>query len=424
MILFLFVILAVLLAIGTPVFIGLSLASFLAFGIYTDTTLTILAQRMFSGIDKFSLLAVPFFILGANIMKKGGIAERILDLAITLVGSVKGGVAYATQLSSMFFGAISGSSPATVVAIGNLMYPSLIERGYGENFSIGLITSSGSVALLIPPSISAIVYASVTGVSVGALFMAGLGAGIIYGVAYMVYIWIYCKRNDVPTEKRASMSEILQSAKRASWALGIPVIIIGGIYTGIFTPTESAAVAAVYAMIVSLFIYKEMNFKDLYDVAIDSAISTSQVMLLLAGASIFGYILTMGHAPQTLASLIGQDVSPIQFLLYVNVILLLAGMFIDGSSAIIIMAPLLFPIATSLNIDPIHFGVIMVANASIGMFTPPFGLNLFVAQSQTKLSLTNVMKGVLPYVGISIIALLLITYIPSISLLIPKLVYG
>lgn len=424
MLLFLIIVLAVLLFIGTPVFVGLSFASFLAFAFFTDTTVTILAQRMFAGIDKFSLLAIPFFILGANIMKKGGIAERILDLALTLVGSVKGGVAYATQLSSMFFGAISGSSPATVVAIGNLMYPSLLEKGYGERFSIGLITASGSVALLIPPSISAIVYASVTGVSVGALFMAGLGAGIVYGAAYMVYIWFYCRKHDVPTEKRATMKEILHSTRRAGWALGIPVIIIGGIYTGIFTPTESAGVAAVYAMFIALFIYKEMDLKDLYKVAIDSAISTSQVMLLLAGASIFGYILTMGGAPQAIAGMIGENVSPLQFLLYVNIILLIAGMFIDGSSAIVIMGPLLYPIAMKLGVDPIHFGVIMVANASIGMFTPPFGLNLFVAQSQTKLPLTSIMKGVMPYVIISIIALLLITYIPQISLLIPRLVYG
>lgn len=424
MIFFLMVILAILLFFGTPVFVGLSLASFLAFGIYTDTSLIILTQRMFSGVNKFSLLAVPFFILGANIMKTGGIAERILDLALKIVGSVKGGVAYATQLSSMFFGAISGSSPATVVAIGNLMYPSLLQKGYGANFSIGLITASGSVALLIPPSISAIVYASVTGVSVGALFMGGLGAGIVYGAAYMIYIWFYCRRKDVPAEKRASRREILNATKRAAWALGIPTIIIGGIYSGKFTPTESAAVAAVYAMVIALFVYKEMDFKDLYKVAVDSAISTSQVMLLLAGASIFGYVLTMGHAPQTIAGLIGENVTALQFLLYVNLILLVAGMFIDGSSAIIIMAPLLYPIATKLGIDPIHFGVIMVANASIGMFTPPFGLNIFVAQSQTKLPVTRVMWGVMPFVIISIIVVLIITYIPQISLLLPRLIYG
>lgn len=424
MILFLGIVLAALLFLGTPVFVGLSFAAFLAFALFSDATLTVLAQRMFAGIDKFSLLAIPFFILGANVMKTGGIAERILHFALTLIGSVRGGMAYSTQLSSMFFGAISGSSPATVVAIGNLMYPSLIEKKYGDRFSIGLITASGSVALLIPPSISAIVYAAVTGASVGALFMAGLGAGIVYGLAYIVYIYFHVRKTNVPTEERSSLKDILISARRAGWALGIPVIIIGGIYTGIFTPTESAAVAAVYAIIIALFVYKEMSFKDLYKITIDSAVSTSQIMLLLAGASIFGYILTMGQAPQALASLIGGDVSPIMFLLYVNIILLIAGMFIDGSSAIIIMAPLLYPISTSLGIDPIHFGVIMVANASIGMFTPPFGLNLFVAQSQTRLPLTSVMRGVIPFVFISIIALLLITYIPQISLLLPDLVYG
>lgn len=425
MVAFLFSSLAILLFIGVPVFVGLSLSSLITYMFYTDSTLVVLAQRMFSGIDKFSLLAVPFFILGANVMKTGGIARRILDVALKLVGSVRGGAAYATELSSMFFGAISGSSPATVIAIGNLMYPSLIENKYGKNFSIGLIASSGSVALLIPPSISAIVYASVTGVSVGALFLAGLGAGIIYGLVYMVYIWFYCRKHAVPTDKRSSLKEILISIKNSSWALGIPVIIIGGIYSGIFTPTESAAVSAVYAIIIALFVYKEMSFKDLKKVAVDSAISTAQVMILLGAAAVFGYVLTMGQVPQTVARLIVErDLSANQFLMTVNITLLIAGMFIDGSSAIVIMAPLLYPIAINLGVDPIHFGVIMVANAAIGMFTPPFGLNLFVSQSMTRLPLTDVMKGVFPFVGISIVALLFITYIPQISLLIPRIVYG
>lgn len=424
MLIVLVLLLAIFLVMGAPVFIALAFSSFISFAFFSDTTLSVLAQRMFSGIDKFSLLAIPFFILGANVMKVGGIAERILKLALTMVGSLRGGMAYSTQLSSMFFGAISGSSPATVVAIGNLMYPSLYQKKYGDKFSIGLITSSGSVALLIPPSISAIVYAAVTGTSVGALFMAGLGAGIVYGLFYMIYIYFYCKKHSVPVEEKSSKKEILLAAKNAGWALGVPIIIIGGIYTGIFTPTESAAIAAVYAIVISLFIYREMDLKTLYKVSIDSAISTSQIMLLLAGASIFGYILTMGQAPQTLSMLIGNDISPVMFLLYVNIILLIAGMFIDGSSAIIIMGPLLYPIAMKLGIDPVHFGVIMVANAAIGMFTPPFGLNLFVAQSQIKIPLTQIIKGVLPFVFVSIAALILITYIPKISLLIPDLVYG
>lgn len=424
MLIILVILLAIFLLMGAPVFIALAFSSFISFAFFTDTTLSVLAQRMFSGIDKFSLLAIPFFILGANVMKVGGIAGRILNLALTLVGSLRGGMAYSTQLSSMFFGAISGSSPATVVAIGNLMYPSLYERKYGDKFSIGLITSSGSVALLIPPSISAIVYAAVTGASVGALFMAGLGAGIVYGLFYMIYIYFYCRKHAVPVEEKSTKKEIWQSAKNAGWALGVPIIIIGGIYTGIFTPTESAAIAAVYAIFIALFVYREMDLKTLYKVSIDSAISTSQIMLLLAGASIFGYILTMGQAPQALAMAIGNDISPIMFLFYVNIILLIAGMFIDGSSAIIIMGPLLYPIAMKLGIDPIHFGVIMVANAAIGMFTPPFGLNLFVAQSQIKIPLTQIIRGVIPFVFVSIAALILITYIPQISLLIPDLVYG
>lgn len=409
---------------GTPIFIALAFSSLLVFTFYTDVPLTVIAQRMFAGIDKFSLLSIAFFIFGANVMKTGGIAERILKLAFAVVGHLRGGIAFSTQLASMFFGAVSGSSPATVVAIGGIMYPSLKQQKYGNHFSAGLIAASGSVALLIPPSISAIVYSSVTGVSVGALFMAGFGAGILYGLIYLIYIYLYCRRKNIPVEKRRSLLEILKAAKEASWALGVPIIIIGGIYGGVFTPTESSAVAAVYGVLVALFIYKGLDWRGLYKIAIESVVSTSQIMMLLAGASVFGYIMTQGQVPQSIASSIGTDISPFMFLLILNIILLISGMFIDGSSAIIIMAPLLYPIAINLGIDPVHLGLIMVANAAIGMFTPPFGLNLFVAKSELKIPLLQITRGVMPFVVISILALAIITYIPQISLWLPKAVYG
>ncbi|HBT46287.1 MAG TPA: C4-dicarboxylate ABC transporter permease [Peptococcaceae bacterium] len=424
MIIALFILLFLLLAVSAPIFVALSFASLLAFALYTDMPLTVIAQRMFGGVDKFALMSIPFFILGANVMKSGGIARRILNFAYVLVGGIRGGLALTTELACMFFGAVSGSSPATVVAIGSLMYPALRDKQYDDKFSIGLITSSGSVALLIPPSISAIVYGAVTGASVGALFMAGFGAGIIYGLAFLLYSYYYAVKHGVPAGERSCLRDLWKATREASWALGIPVIIIGGIYSGIFTPTEASGIAAAYAILVSLFVYRELTLKELFRVSVQSAVSTAQVMILLAAASVFGWILTVGQVPQQLSNLItSYNLNAWQFLLAINVILLVAGMFIDGSSAIIILAPLVYPIAVKLGINPIHLGVVMVANASIGMFTPPFGLNLFVASSTAQIPLNRIFAGVVPFVLVSIIALIIITYVPDISLLLPRMVY-
>lgn len=343
----LFISLLILLVLGVPVFVSLGLSSLIAVAGFSDFPLMIIVQRMIGGVDKFSLMAIPFFILAANVMKTGGIARRILDWAGCMVGHQRGGMAVTTEVACMFFGAVSGSSPATVLAIGGLTYPKMVEQGYPKSFSTGLITSSGSVALLIPPSISAIVYCSVTGAS------------------------------------------------------------------------------AVYAIIVSLFIYKEMTLKQLWECCVASAGTTAQVMILLAAASAFGYVLTIGQVPQMLSALIvNADLSRVGFLLMVNLLMILEGMFIDGSSAIIITAPLLYNAALGLGIDPVHFGVIMVANAAIGMFTPPFGLNLFVAQPVTGNNIKDIMKGVLPFVAIAIFALMLITYIEPVSMIFPRLLYG
>lgn len=423
--LFLLLIFFLLVVVGAPVFVALSFSSFATLLFFTDLPLMVVAQRMLGGIDKFSLMSVPFFILGANVMKKGGIADRILKWSEVMVGSTRGGLAFTTIIACMFFGAVSGSSPATVIAIGGLMYPALKANNYDGGFNIGLITSSGSIALLIPPSISAIIYGSVTGASVGALFMAGVGAGLIYSVAYLIYAYIYARKNKIEPGRKTTSKEKIKATLSASWALGIPVIIMGGIYGGVFTATEASGVAAIYAILVSIFIYKEMDFKDLVQTCVDSAQSTAQLMFLLAGASIFGWVLTVAQVPQSLTNLIiGGNFGANTFLMLVNLLLLVAGMFIDGSSAIIITAPLIYPIAMQLGINPIHLGVIMVANAAIGMFTPPFGLNLFVAGPATGESMGNIMKGVIPFVIISIIALLFITYIPEISLFLPRLVYG
>ncbi|KAF5034320.1 C4-dicarboxylate TRAP transporter large permease protein DctM [anaerobic digester metagenome] len=425
MIAVLFITLFILLLMGTPVFVALTLSSILAILGFTNFPLMIVAQRLIGGIDKFSLMAIPFFIFAANVMKTGGIATRILNWAQTMVGAKKGGMAITTEVACMFFGAVSGSSPATVIAIGGLTYPKMIEKGYPKGFTTGLITSSGSVALLIPPSITAIVYGSVTGVSVGALFMGGLTAGLVYGLVYLAYIAWYARKHNIPADEPVTYWEKLKATKDAAWALGVPVIILGGIYSGVFTPTEAAGISVVYSIFVSIFIYREMTLKQLLECSISSAGSTAQVMILLAVASVFGWVLTIGQVPQSLSRMIlSANLGAAGFLLLTNLLMLVEGMFIDGSSAVVITAPLLFGAAMALGIHPIHLGVIMVANAAIGMFTPPFGLNLFVAQPVTGNDIKTIFAGVMPFILISLLALALITYVPAISLWLPRMIYG
>lgn len=421
----LFIALFVLLFLGTPVFVALGLSAVLALVGFSDLPLMGVAQRLINGVDKFSLLAVPFFIFAANVMKNGGIAKRIMNWAKTMVGSSRGSLAVTTEVSCMFFGAVSGSSPATVVAMGSMMYPELIKEKYPKRFSLGLITAAGSVAILIPPSINMIVYGTVTGASVGALFIGGIGAGLIYGLAYIVYCLWYAKKYNIPKGKKSTGREKWAATKDAAWALGVPVIIMGGIYSGVCTPTEASGVSALYAIIISMLVYREMDLKQLWKTCIDSVKACAQVMVMLATASIFSWVLTVGQVPQTVATLIAEaNFSPFMFLMMVNVLFLIAGMFIDGSSATIILAPLLYPVAESLGIDLVHFGVMMVANIAIGMFSPPFGLNLFVAQPVTGAKMKDIIVGVFPYLAISLIALIVITYVPQITLFIPRLVYG
>ncbi|WMM24873.1 TRAP transporter large permease [Tissierella sp. MB52-C2] len=413
----LFAILFVFLFSGAPVYIAMSFASVLSLYFFTSIPMEVVAQRMFSGIDKFSLMAVPFFILAANVMKGGGISKRILNLASKLVGHLKGGLAIAVVISCMFFGAVSGSSPATVVAIGGLMLPELLKAGYGEKFSLGLITSSPAVAVIIPPSIGMIVYGTVTGVSVGDLFIGGIGPGIVWGLVVILYCYFIAKKNNVPTQERASLKEVLIALKDAAWALGVPFIIIGGIYGGIFTPTESAVVASVYAIFVALFIYKQLDFKGLINESVDAAVGTAQVMILLASASIFSWILTRQQIPQALAEgLITITNSKITILLMMNIILLIAGMFIDPASSTTILAPLFLPLAINYGIDPIHLGIIMVVNGAIGMFTPPFGLNMFVATGISKEPISKIISGIIPFVILALLIMAIVTYVPQVTM--------
>lgn len=420
----LFILLFVMLALNIPVFMALTASSAVIMTTCTNISAEIILQRMFSGIDKFSLMAVPFFIFAANVMNRGGLAPRILKFANTIVGHKRGGLAYTVVISCMFLGAVSGSAPATVIAICSIMLPMMLESGYGKAFSVGLIMAASSVAVIIPPSIGMIVYGTVTGTSIGELFIAGFLPGIVYGVAFMLYSRYYACKNDIPMLPKATAKEVGTAFKSAGWALGIPVVIIGGIYGGFFTPTESAGIVAVYSIFVGCLIYRELSFKDLIKVAYESAVGTAQVMIILAGASVFAWLLTRFQVPTMLANLI-TDAASNKFLvlLFINIILLIAGMFLDAASIQTIMSPLFLPVAINFGIHPVHLGIIMVVNGAIGMFTPPFGLNLFVASGITKIPLSELMKSVWIWIAISCAALLVITYIPQISMLLPNLIF-
>ncbi len=421
----LFGILFLLLLISTPIFIALSGSVLATFALFNDIDLVIVIQRMFAGLNKFSLMSIPFFILAANLMGEGGISKRIINLANMIVGSMVGGLGIAAILASMFFGAISGSAPATVIAIGAMLYPALVEKNYGKDYSIGVIASSGALGIVIPPSITMIVYGAVTGTSVGALFIAGFGAGIIYGLIFMIYTYFFAKKRDIVMTAKPTMKEFFVAIKDASWGIGVPIIIIGGIYGGVFTPTEAAAVSVFYAMFVTVFIYREVNFTKLVNILTKSSLQIAQVMILLAAASVFSWILTAEGITSSIASaVIAFSTSKYVVLLLINIVILIAGMFIDGASIIMILAPLFFPIAMKMGIDPVHLGVIFSVNSAIGMFTPPFGLNLFVASSISGLSVQRISKAVIPFIILSIIALIIITYIPQISLWLPTQVYG
>jgi len=422
----LFLLFTVLLALSVPIFVVLSLSTLGAFALHSAIPLQTIVQRLFAGLDKFALMAIPFFILAANVMSAGGMSRRIITVANVLVGPLRGGLAMATVLACMFFGAISGSSPATVVAMGSLLYPALVEAGYERRFAIALVVASGSIALIIPPSITMIVYGAVTGASVGALFVSGFGAGVVYGLGFMVYSYFYARRKQIPVIPRPTWAEIRAAFADAKWGLGMPLIIVGGIYGGIFTPTEAAAVSAVYAIVVALAVHREISLREFWDVVVQSAGSTAQVMILLAGASVFAYILTAERVTVALTeAIVRLGASQFMVLVLINIALLIAGMLIDGASIILILGPLLLPVAQKVGVESLHLGIIMVVNTAIGMFTPPFGLNLFVAPTvDEEWTMAPLIPAVLPFIWVSIIPLLVITYVPEISLWLPRLIYG
>ncbi len=414
--------LLVLFVSSAPITVALGLSGFSSLVFGSDIEPMVVIQRLVGGIDSFSLMALPFFIFAANLMDTGGLSKRLLNWCRALVGHVCGGIAASTQLASMFFGALSGSSPATIIAIGKLMYPEMVERKYPKRFIAGLLASSGSVALIIPPSVTIIIFCTTTGASVGKCFLAGLAAGAIFGISSLIYIYFYAKKHNLPRDKKASRRELWVATKDAFAALMVPIIILGGIYSGLCTPTDSAALSAVYAMIVGLFIYKEMDLKKLWKVAVESAVGCAQVLVLISSATILAWILTVSQLSTIVTNVLLANVSSkITYLLILNLILLVMGMFMDGSAAILIIAPLVYTMGINLGVDPVHLCIIMISNLAIGMYTPPFGMNLFVTNSITKMDMMEMLPGVWPFLGVNLLSLLVITYCPDVIMFLPRM---
>lgn len=382
-------------------------------------------QKTLGGINHTTLLAIPFFIFAAQLMGSGQIAGRLTGLVKALVGHKRGGMGYTVIGGSMAFGSVSGSAPATVAAMGRMVYPQMRSVGFSEKFSLGLLVASAETALLIPPSITFIIYGWMTGSSISRLFAGGLAVGMVLGLAFAILVKIEAKRTGVKSFVKTTGREKLQAFWDARWSLGMPVIILGGIYGGVFTPTEAAAVSVVYAILVEAFIYKNLGFKKLVELTERSAISTTTIFILLAMGGVLSFFVTLAQVPTQISGfLTAMDVGPVAFLMAVNVCFLIAGMFIDPNSALLILVPPLYPVAIALGIDPIHFGMIVTLNIGMGMITPPFGLDIFVASSTLNKPVVNIMKGVWPFVVANIVVLLIITYIPSISLFIPNLIFG
>jgi C4-dicarboxylate transporter, DctM subunit len=414
----LFVVFFLLLLSTAPISVALGLTAFLYFFYYTTLPLTQTTDTLFNSLNTFTLMAIPFFVYAANIMTYGGISRRLAEAANAAVGRFPGGLALTAVISCMFFAAISGSSPATVVAVGTLLIPAMIEAGYGRMFSTGIVATSGSLGILIPPSIPLIVYGIATETSIGDLFIAGFGPGLLAGFLLIgLVIFTAWRRGLRGQEIPLTRAQRIKAFRDALLGLLLPIFVLGGIYGGIFTPTEAAAMAVLYSLIVSLFVYREMTLKDLARVTVASARMSAMIMFIIANAILFSFVLTSERIPDQITNLfINLDLSWFTFLLVVNAFLLLVGCFMETSSAILILAPIFLPVATQLGVNPIHFGIIMVMNLEIGMVTPPFGLNLFVASGISKLSVVRVAKASAPSALVLLAALLIVTYVPDISL--------
>ena len=414
--------LVMLMLTGMPISIalGLTVLSFI-FG-FTQVPLESVALKLFTGIEKFEIMAIPFFILAGNFLTHGGVAKRMINFATSMVGHWHGGLGLAGVLACALFAAVSGSSPATVVAIGSILLPAMAKAGFPPRFGAGIITTSGALGILIPPSIVMVMYSVSTNTSVGALFMAGVVPGILLAFFLGLTAWWRARKFNYPRQPKATLAQRLKALRESFWGLLLIVVVMGGIYTGLFTPTEAAAMAAVYAFIIAVFVYKDMRLKDVPRVLLASANMSAMLLYIITNAVLFSFVLANENIPQHLADwLIGMGLGPIAFLAVVNILLLLAGNFMEPSSIVLIMAPILFPVAMKLGIDPVHFGILIIVNMEVGMCHPPVGLNLYVASGVTKMGITELTIAVWPWLLTMLGFLVLVTYWPPLSLWLPNL---
>ena len=417
----LFSILIALMLTGMPISISLGLTVLTFLFTMTQVPLESVALKLFSGIEKFEIMAIPFFILAGNFLTHGGVAQRMINFATSMVGHWHGGLALSGVLACALFAAVSGSSPATVVAIGSILIPGMIKEGFPMRFGAGVITTSGALGILIPPSIVMVMYAIATNTSVGALFMAGVIPGIVMASMLGGMTWSRARKFNYPRQPKASWRQRLRAFRESAWGLMLIIVVMGGIYSGMFTPTEAAAMSAVYAFVVAVFIYKDIGLKDVPKILLNSANMSAMLLYIITNAVMFSFILANENIPQQLtAFMIEMGFGKIAFLLAVNVILLMAGNFMEPSSIMLIFAPIVFPIAMQLGIDPIHLGVMMVVNMEVGMCHPPVGLNLYVASGLTKMGITELTVAVWPWLLTMLVFLVLATYWPAMSLWLPK----
>ncbi|WP_207471152.1 TRAP transporter large permease [Paracoccus fontiphilus] len=403
--------------LSVPVAVSIGLASIFGITFFSNLPLLVVPQKIFTSLDSFPLLAVPFFILAGNLMTHGGVSRRLVDFAKSLVGGMQGGLASSCVVTCMIFAAISGSSVATTFAIGAILIPAMVRHGYPTPMAATIQASSAELGVIIPPSVPMIVYAVSTETSVTQLFMAGIGPGILIAAMLVLMVQVWCRATGIGKRDGDERLPVLASTRNALWALMLPVIILGGIYGGIFTPTEAAAVSVVYALLVGMFVYRELKLADLPQIFRHSVVSTGAIMLIIGTAGLFSFLISLSGLPTQIGNWAqGTFGTMVTFLLFVNVLLFVVGMFVETSAAILVLGPILAPIAVSFGVDPVHFGIIIVVNLAMGMITPPLGVNLFAAASVANIPVQRMFRPLLMPVGTVIVALLLITYVPQLSL--------
>jgi C4-dicarboxylate transporter DctM subunit len=418
----LFGLLVALMLTGMPISIalGLTVLTFI-FG-FTEVPLQSVALKLFTGLENFEIMAIPFFILAGSFLTHGGVARRMIAFATSLIGHWYGGLGLAAVLACALFAALSGSSPACVIAIGSILLPAMVKAGFPPRFGAGVITTSGALGILIPPSIVMVMYSVSTNTSVGQLFIAGVVPGIALASMLGATTWWRARKNEYPRQPKATWGERFAALRKSFWGLLLIVVVMGGIYTGLFTPTEAAAMAAVYSFFIAVFVYRDLTIKDVPRVLLQSANMSAMLLYIITNAVLFSFVLSNERIPQQLADwLIGMGLGPTGFLLVVNLLLLIAGNVMEPSSIVLIMAPILFPVATKLGIDPVHFGILIVVNMEIGMCHPPVGLNLYVASGITKMGITELTIAVWPWLLTMLVFLGLVTYWPALSLWLPHL---